>query len=75
MHYPMLKFFPASSRLHHMGVTVNKGKNVEEIRSTMVEILREEHVEGGGPVGQTLQHTETVILRICGSMFLNQSNL
>lgn len=49
MHYPMLKFFPASSKPDHMGVTLSKGKNVEEIRSTLVEILKKEHMEGRGP--------------------------
>lgn len=48
MHYPMLKFFPANSKPDHMGVTVNKGKNVEEIRTTIIEILKKEHVEGRG---------------------------
>jgi len=48
MHYPMLKFIPANSKPDHMGVTVNKGKNVEEIRSTIIEILKKEHVEGRG---------------------------
>lgn len=48
MHYPMLKFFPANSKPDHMGVTVNKGKNVEEIRTTVIELLRKEHMEGKG---------------------------
>jgi thiol oxidase len=44
----MLKFFPANSKPDHMGITVSKGRNVEEIRSTVVEILRKEHMEGRG---------------------------
>ncbi|XP_069694171.1 sulfhydryl oxidase 2-like isoform X2 [Periplaneta americana] len=48
MHYPMLKFFSANSKPDHMGVTVNKGKNVDEARSTLVEILEKEHIEGRG---------------------------
>lgn len=48
MHYPMLKFFPANSKRDLMGVTVRKGKDVEEIRTTVIEILKKEHVEGRG---------------------------
>ena len=48
MRYPMLKFIPANSKPDHMGVAVDKGKNVEEIRSTIIEILKKEHVEGRG---------------------------
>ncbi|KAJ9592520.1 hypothetical protein L9F63_015793, partial [Diploptera punctata] len=48
MVYPMLKFFPANSKSDQMGIAVNKGKNADEIRYTLVELLEKEHMAGRG---------------------------
>ena len=48
MVYPMLKFFPANSKTDQMGIAVNKGKNADEIRYTLVELLEKEHMAGRG---------------------------
>ncbi|PSN30415.1 hypothetical protein C0J52_25442 [Blattella germanica] len=48
MLYPMLKFFPANSKPDQMGIAVNKGKNADEIRYTLVELLEKEHMAGRG---------------------------
>ena len=48
MYYPMLKFFPSNSKVGQMGIEINKGKNIDEIRHLIVETLLKEHVNGRG---------------------------
>ncbi|XP_067009064.2 sulfhydryl oxidase 1 isoform X2 [Anabrus simplex] len=48
MHYPALKFFPAGANIGHMGVEIEKHENANELRHSILEILKKEQIEGRG---------------------------
>ncbi|XP_046835947.1 sulfhydryl oxidase 1 [Vespa crabro] len=48
MHYPTLKYFPVNSHSSFMGIVVEKGDNVDDVRHNLIKRLEKEQEEGRG---------------------------
>ncbi|XP_047366168.1 sulfhydryl oxidase 2 [Vespa velutina] len=48
MHYPTLKYFPVNSHSSFMGIIVEKGDNVDDVRHNLIKRLEKEQEEGRG---------------------------
>lgn len=48
MHYPTLKYFPINAHSSFMGIVVDKGDSVDDVRHNLIKRLEKEQEEGRG---------------------------